>query len=146
MKTISLGSDHAGYLLKEKVKTHLQTQGYQILDFGTHDETSCDYPDYCRPAAESVASQESLYGIVFGGSGNGEAMVTNKVDNVRCTVCWDVQTAQLAKQHNNANMISIGARLVSEHVAILIVDAWLNATFEGGRHIKRLDKLAQGSR
>ncbi len=92
MKTISLGSDHAGYLLKEKVKAHLQAQSYQILDFGTHDETSCDYPNYCRPAAESVASQESLYGIVFGGSGNGEAMVTNKVDNVRCTVCLWLDT------------------------------------------------------
>ncbi len=146
MKTIAFGSDHAGYLLKEKVKEYLRSKGYQPVDFGTHSEISCDYPDYCRPAAESVAGKENLNGIIFGGSGNGEAMVANNVAGVRSAVCWDVQTVQLAKEHNNANMISIGARMVSAHEAILFVDAWLNAVFQGGRHIKRLDKLAQGSR
>lgn len=142
MQTIALGSDHAGYLLKEKVKAHLQSKGYHLLDFGTHDQAPCDYPDYCRPAAESVAKKESFCGLVFGGSGNGEAMVANKVKGVRCAVCWNVQTAQLAKEHNDANMLSLGARLISEEDALSMVDAWLDARFQGGRHVRRLEKMA----
>jgi len=138
---IALASDHAGFNYKEKVKKHLESAGYTVNDFGTHDSSSCDYPDFVRPAAESVANGENSAGIVFGGSGNGEAIVANKVKGIRCGVCWNETSARLTKEHNNANVISIGERLVEESELYLIVDAWLNATFEGGRHQLRIDKI-----
>ena len=141
MKTISLGTDHAGYVLKEKIKKYLIDNHFKVNDFGAFDDTSSDYPDYCRPAAESVARGESDLGIVFGGSGNGEAMVANKVRGIRCALCWNVESAKLAKQHNNANMISLGARMISDELAIEIVQAWLDEKFEGGRHLDRLKKI-----
>lgn len=141
MTKIALGTDHAGYALKERIKTHVIKKGYQVIDFGTESEEPVDYPDFCRPAAHSVASGECALGMVFGGSGNGEAMVANKVIGVRCAVCWDTNSARLAKEHNNANMIAIGQRMVTTQEGIDIVDAWLNATFQGGRHQKRIDKL-----
>jgi len=141
MKKIALGTDHAGYQMKEVIKAHLNKKGYEVIDFGTESEKAVDYPDYCRPAAESVARGNCDGGIVFGGSGNGEAMVANKVVGIRCGVCWNVESARLTKEHNNANVIAIGGRMVSEKEGIKIVDAWLNAEFEGGRHQKRIDKL-----
>jgi ribose 5-phosphate isomerase B len=138
---IALASDHAGFNYKEKVKKHLESEGYTVKDFGTYDSSSCDYPDFIRPAAESVAIGENSAGIVFGGSGNGEAIVANKVKGIRCGVCWNETSARLTKEHNNANVISIGERLVDESELYLIVDAWLNATFEGGRHQLRIDKI-----
>lgn len=141
MKKIALGSDHAGFNMKEAIKIHLRSQGYLIVDFGTDSEAPVDYPDFCRPAAESVAKGESDLGIVFGGSGNGEAMVANKVAGIRCGLCWNEESARLTKEHNNANMISIGARMVSVTDSIKIVDAWLNAEFQGGRHQARIDKI-----
>jgi ribose 5-phosphate isomerase B len=141
MRKIALGTDHAGYKTKEIIKEHLRSKGYVVEDFGTHNDISCDYPDYCRPAAESVAKKENELGIVFGGSGNGEAMVANKVKGIRCGVCWSVESAKLTKEHNNANMIAIGERMVSENEAIDIVEAWLNSEYEGGRHQNRIDKL-----
>ncbi|THB74186.1 MAG: ribose 5-phosphate isomerase B [Desulfobulbaceae bacterium] len=141
MNTISLGSDHAGYILKEKIKIFLENKGYKINDFGCFSEEASDYPDYCYPAALSVATGESDFGIVFGGSGNGEAMVANKVRGVRCGVCWNIESARLTKQHNNANMIAIGARMVSESEALEMVHTWLNEKFEGGRHLNRLSKM-----
>ena len=142
MKKMAIASDHAGYPLKEVLKTHLESQGYVIRDFGTDGDDPVDYPDYIHPAAKSVAEGQNDFGIVIGGSGNGEAIVANKVRGVRCALCWNVQSARLAKQHNNANMISIGARMVSVHEALSIVDAWLTAVFEGGRHIRRIEKIS----
>ncbi len=141
MTKIAFGADHAGYQMKEAIKAHLEKKGCQIVDFGTASEAAVDYPDYCRPAAESVARGDCDCGVVFGGSGNGEAMVANKVAGIRCGVCWNVESARLTKEHNNANVIALGGRMVSEAEGIAIVDAWLNATFEGGRHQQRIEKI-----
>jgi ribose 5-phosphate isomerase B len=141
MKVIALGTDHAGYDLKEKIKKHLISVGYQVSDFGANSNEPSDYPDFCKPAAQSVTKKKCDLGIVFGGSGNGEAMVANKLPGIRCGVCWNTVSARLSKEHNNANMISIGARMVSEPEAIEIVETWLNATFEGGRHQRRIEKI-----
>lgn len=141
MKKVALGTDHAGYKMKELIKDHLSQKGYEVVDFGTDSEEAVDYPDYCRPAAESVARGECDFGVVFGGSGNGEAMVANKVVGVRCGVCWNVESARLSKEHNNANVIAIGERMVSQTEGQKIVDAWLEAEFQGGRHQKRIDKI-----
>jgi len=138
---IALGTDHAGFQLKELIKKHLESKGYVIRDFGTNSDHSVDYPDYIRPAAESVANGESDLAIVLGGSGNGEAMVANKVEGIRCALCWNEKSARLAKEHNNANVISIGARMVTEATGIRIVDSWLKAEFQGGRHKRRIDKI-----
>ncbi len=141
MKTIALGTDHAGFKMKEAIKAHLKSKGYEILDFGTDSEEATDYPDYIRPAAESVAKGESDFGMVFGGSGNGEAMVANKVKGIRCGLCWNEESARLTKEHNDANMISIGGRMVTEEEGIRIADAFLKAVFQGGRHQKRIGKI-----
>ena len=142
MMTISLGADHAGFLLKEYVKSYLVSQKYQVLDFGTDSENPVDYPDFIFPAAQSVAEGKAEVGIVFGGSGNGEAIVANKVYKIRCAVCWNEDSARLAKEHNNANIISLGARLVKKEDALKIVNAWLSATFQGDRHLRRIQKIA----
>ena len=141
MKTIALGTDHAGFLLKEAVKKHLSNKGFQIVDLRTDSEEAVDYADFVIPAAETVAKSEADLGIVFGGSGNGEAIAANKVKGVRCALCWSVQSATLAKQHNNANVIALGGRMVSEELALEIVDRWLDESFEGGRHLRRIQKL-----
>jgi len=138
---IAMGSDHAGFRYKGMIRTHLEKCGHQILDFGTFSAESCDYPDFVRPAAECVAQGRADAGIVLGGSGNGEAMVANKVRGIRCAVCWNRQTAELAKTHNNANMISIGERTVTPELALQIVDTWLSSVFEGGRHERRIGKI-----
>jgi ribose 5-phosphate isomerase B len=138
---IALGTDHAGFEYKEAIKKHLQALGYEVQDFGTFSNESVDYPLFIRPAAESVADGLCDLGIVLGGSGNGEAMAANKVKGVRCALCWSEETAKLAKEHNNANVLSIGQRQISEELAIKIVDTWLNAEFEGGRHTRRIEML-----
>jgi len=138
---IALGTDHAGYDYKEAVKKHLQTLGHEVQDFGTFSDESVDYPEFVRPAAQSVADGLCDLGVVFGGSGNGEAMAANKVTGVRCALCWSEETARLAKEHNNANVISIGQRQISEELALKIIDAWLQAEFEGGRHTRRIEML-----
>jgi len=138
---IALGTDHAGFEYKEAIKKHLQTLGHEVQDFGTFSNESVDYPLFIRPAAESVADGLCDLGIVLGGSGNGEAMAANKVKGVRCALCWSEETAKLAKEHNNANVLSIGQRQISEELAIKIVDTWLNAEFEGGRHTRRIEML-----
>jgi len=143
MKRIALGTDHAGYRLKETIKSHLKSNGFNVIDFGTDSETAVDYPDFIRPAAQSVASGESDLGVVLGGSGNGEAIVANKVKGIRCAVCWNEESARLAKEHNNANVISIGARMVSEQEGIRIVNTWLKAEFQGGRHLRRIEKIEE---
>ena len=138
---ISLGTDHAGFSHKEAIKAFLLENGHETKDFGTFSDESVDYPDFVRPAAEAVAEGLCDLGVVLGGSGNGEAMAANKVKGVRCALCWSAETAKLAKQHNDANVISLGQRQISEELALEIVSTWLNATFEGGRHKRRIEML-----
>jgi len=135
---IAVASDHAGYAYKERIKAHLTATGHEVEDFGTDSEESVDYPKYIRPAAESVARGECDRAIVLGGSGNGEAMTANRVRGVRCAVCWDETSARLAREHNDANAIALGQRLLSIEEALLIVDIWLATEFEGGRHTDRI--------
>ena len=138
---ISLGSDHAGFRYKEKIKTLLVELGHEVMDFGTSSEEPVDYPLFIRPAAEAVAQGECDRGIVFGGSGNGEAMAANKVHGVRCALCWNEETARLSRQHNDANVLSIGQRVIPEETAVALVQVWLSTAFEGGRHVRRIAML-----
>ena len=138
---ISLGSDHAGFLYKEKVKELLTSLGHEVKDFGTSSEEPVDYPLFIRPAAEAVVRGECERGIVFGGSGNGEAMAANKVHGVRCALCWNLESARLSRQHNDANVLSLGERLIEENLALEIVQVWLMTEFEGGRHAARVAML-----
>jgi ribose 5-phosphate isomerase B len=138
---IALASDHAGFRYKSAVAEHLREMGHEVVDFGTSSEEPVDFPDFVRPAALSVARGECERGIVFGGSGNGEAMAANRVRGVRCAVAWNEESARLARAHNDANMLSLGQRLLSEQEALAIVDVWLSAPFDGGRHQARIEKL-----
>ena len=138
---IAIGSDHAGFLYKEMIKDHLLPRGHTVHDFGTHSADPVDYPLFIRPVAEAVARGEFERGIVLGGSGNGEAIVANRVPGIRCALCWNVESARLSRAHNNANVISIGGRMVSDNEAIAIVDTWLATPFEGGRHQRRIDLI-----
>jgi len=138
---IALGSDHAGFQYKEKVKELLGTLGHEVQDFGTFNEKPVDYPVFIRLAAEAVARGECDRAIVFGGSGNGEAMAANKVRGVRCALCWNEELARLSRQHNDANALSIGERVVAEELALRIVRTWLETAFEGGRHVRRVAQL-----
>jgi ribose 5-phosphate isomerase B len=138
---IAIASDHAGFSYKEQIKTVLIEQGHKVKDFGTHTTEVCDYPDFIRPAAEAVAAGKFERGIVLGGSGNGEAMVANKVPGVRCAVCWDLRSAKLSREHNDANMLSLGKRMMSIHEALEIIELWLKTPFEGGRHLLRIKKI-----
>ncbi len=135
---IAIASDHAGFRYKEGIKKHLLEKGCEVRDFGTNSPEPVDYPLFIRPAAEAVARGECDRGVVLGGSGNGEAMVANKVKGIRCAVCWNTDTARLAMEHNNANIISIGERMVTLDAALKIVDTWLASKFEGGRHERRI--------
>ena len=138
---IAIGSDHAGFRYKEKIKEYLAELAYEVTDFGTDSEVPVDYPLFIRPVALAVASGEVERGVVFGGSGNGEAMAANRVKGVRCALCWNSESARLARQHNDANMISLGQRLITEEVALEIVRVWLDTPFEGGRHLRRIQLL-----
>jgi ribose 5-phosphate isomerase B len=138
---ISLGTDHAGFRYKEKVKELLASLGHEVKDFGTWSEEPVDYPLFVRPAAQAVANGECDRGIVFGGSGNGEAMAANKVRGVRCALCWNEESARLSRLHNDANVLSLGERMIPEELALEIVRIWLTTPFEGGRHAKRIAQL-----
>ncbi len=138
---IAIASDHAGFRYKEAIKAYLQQGGHEVVDFGTDSAESCDYPKYIRPAAEAVARGDCERGIVLGGSGNGEAIVANRVRGVRCALCWSIETAKLGRSHNDANAISIGERQVSQELALQIVQAWLDTPFEGGRHLNRIRQI-----
>ena len=138
---ISLGTDHAGFHYKEKVKELLGQLGPEVKDFGTFTDEPVDYPLFIRPAAEAVANGECERGIVFGGSGNGEAIAANKVRGVRCALCWNEETARLSRQHNDANVLSMGERVIPEETALAIVRVWLTTAFEGGRHAQRIAQL-----
>jgi ribose 5-phosphate isomerase B len=138
---ISLATDHAGFLYKEKIKKLLGTLGHEVKDFGTFSEEPVDYPIFIPPAAEAVVRGECDRGIVFGGSGNGEAMAANKVHGARCALCWNEESARLSRQHNDANVLSIGQRMIPEELALKIVRVWLETAFEGGRHAHRVAQL-----
>ena len=138
---IAIGSDHAGFRYKEKIKQFLTEQGHEVRDFGTNSEESVDYPVFIRPVAEAVASGEAERGIVLGGSGNGEAMMANRIRGVRCALCWNEETAKLSRAHNDANALSLGERVISEEMALRIVQIWLETPFEGGRHVRRIEML-----
>jgi len=138
---IALASDHAGFEYKEAIREWLAMRGHEVKDFGTSSNASVDYPDYIRPAAEAVARGECERGIVLGGSGNGEAIVANKVRGVRCGLCWSEESARLNRQHNDANVLSLGQRMISRELALRIVEIWLTTVFEGGRHLARVRKI-----
>jgi ribose 5-phosphate isomerase B len=139
---IALGSDHAGVRYKLIIGRYLKSLGHDVHDLGPYTETpAVDYPQYIRPVAERVASGEFERGIVLGGSGNGEAIVANRVKGIRCGLCWNVESAQLTREHNNANIISLGQRMVSEETAIEIVKAFLDTPFGGGRHERRIKAI-----
>jgi len=138
---IAIASDHAGYVYKEESKKRRDGAGHEVVDFGTDSTESCDYPRFIRPAAEAVANGECDRGIVLGGSGNGEAMCANRLRGVRCALCWDARTARLAREHNDANMLSIGERQYPLDVALEIVKVWLETGFDGGRHARRIAQL-----
>ena len=138
---IALGTDHAGYRRKEQVKELLESLGHEVVDFGTFSDEAVDYPKFIRPAAEAVARGECERAIVFGGSGNGEAMAANKVRGIRCALCWNEEVARLSRQHNDANVLSLGERVIPEETALAVVRVWLTTEFEGGRHARRIAQL-----
>ena len=135
---IAIASDHAGFAYKQRIIDHLTRQGHEIVDFGTDSDARCDYPVFIRPAAAAVADGQCERGIVLGGSGNGEAIVANRVAGVRCSLCWDIRSARLARQHNDANVLSLGQRMMAVEEALEIVDLWLATGFDGGRHADRI--------
>ena len=142
---IAIGSDHAGFEYKEKIRQMLAQLGHEVKDFGTYSSEPVDYPVFIRPVAEAVARGEFERGIVLGGSGNGEAIVANKVKGIRCGLCWNLETARLNRQHNNANVLSLGERMLTLEMALEIVKVWLETPFEGGRHQKRIEQIESAS-
>ena len=136
-----MGSDHAGFPYKALLLAAARAQGHEVEDFGTDSTDPVDYPRFIRPVAEAVASGAYERGIVLGGSGNGEAIVANRVRGVRCTVCWNVESARLARAHNDSNVLSLGARLISEDEALAILEVWLTTPFDGGRHALRIAQI-----
>ncbi|WP_207491898.1 ribose 5-phosphate isomerase B [Aridibaculum aurantiacum] len=141
-KPIAIGADHAGYEYKEALKAYLQEKNLQVTDFGTHSPDSVDYPDFAHPTASSVESEETGFGILVCGSANGVAITANKHAKIRAAICWKIEIAQLARQHNNANILCIPARFVSLDEAKQMVDHFIETRFEGGRHQGRVDKIS----
>jgi len=138
---IAIASDHAGFDYKETIKRHLVAGGYDVVDFGADSAESCDYPDIVRPAAQAVADGQCQRGIVLGGSGNGEAIVSNRIPGIRATVCWDLDSARFARLHNDSNVLSLGQRMIPPEKLLQIVEMWLTTEFERGRHKRRIDKI-----
>jgi ribose 5-phosphate isomerase B len=138
---IAIASDHAGFRYKTSIVRHLRERGHEVLDFGTSSTEPVDYPDFIRLAADAVATGRCERGIVLGGSGNGEAIAANRFRGVRCALCWNEESARLGRLHNDANMISLGERMMTEAIALAIVDIWLATPFEGGRHVTRIRKI-----
>jgi ribose 5-phosphate isomerase B len=139
---IALGADHAGYPLKSLVAKHLADAGHEVIDLGTDSEESVDYPSFCAAVGRAVVGGEADTGIVMGGSGQGEAIAANKVHGVRAALCHDEWTARFARLHNDANVLSMGGRLLGEALALAIVDVFLDTDFEGDRHVRRLEQIA----
>jgi len=138
---IAIASDHAGFRLKGIVSEHLTKHGHEVTDLGTDSEEPVDYPTFCAAAGRAVVNDDADFGIVMGGSGQGEQIAANKVHGVRAALCYDETTARLARTHNNANVLSLGARLLGETLALAVVDVFLGTGFEGGRHIARVEQL-----
>ena len=138
---IAIGSDHAGFHYKEQIKKFLKENGHEFHDFGTHSDKAVDYPLYIRPVAEAVSRREYDRGIILGGSGNGEAMVANRIEGIRCALCWNTESAIFARKHNDANMLSLGERMISPDQALEIVKTWLETPFDGGRHLRRIKQI-----
>lgn len=138
---IAIGSDHAGFHYKTLIVRALEERGHDVTDLGTHSADPVDYPRFIRPVAEGVARGDYERGIVLGGSGNGEAMVANRVRGVRCALCWNLESARLSRAHNDANVLSLGERLVPESELLPIVDCWLETPFDGGRHLQRIRQI-----
>lgn len=140
---IAIGSDHAGFLLKQELKAFLEREGHEVLDVGTDSEEPVDYPVFCAAAARAVAEGAAQRGILLGGSGQGEQIAANKVHGVRAALCNDLYTARLSREHNDANVLTIGARIVAPTLAKEIVRLWLAASFEGGRHARRVEEISE---
>lgn len=140
---IAIGSDHAGFRYKSLIVDMLREEGHDVTDMGTDSEEAVDYPLFIRPVAESVARGDHDRGIVLGGSGNGEAIVANRVRGIRCTLCWNVESARLGRAHNDANVLSIGERMVTESEMRDIIRTWLSTPFDGGRHERRIREIDQ---
>ena len=138
---IAIGSDHAGFRYKGLLIGWLREAGHEVDDFGTNSEESVDYPLFIRPVAEAVALGDYDRGIVLGGSGNGEAIVANRVRGIRCTICWNIDAARFARAHNDSNVLSIGQRLTAEGDLRAILETWLTTPFEGGRHLRRIEEI-----
>ena len=139
---ISIGSDHAGFRLKTVIIEHLIAAGHQIIDVGTDSEAPVDYPKFCAASAREVILGRADWGIVIGGSGQGESIAANKVHGIRAALCHDEFTARLSRAHNNANVLSLGARVLAPELALVILDTWLATSFEGGRHVARILQVA----
>jgi ribose 5-phosphate isomerase B len=140
---IAIASDHAGFVLKGIVADHLRSQGHQVDDLGTDSEEPVDYPKFCAACARAVVAGPADFGIVLGGSGHGEQIAANKVHGARAALCHDEFTARLSRQHNDANVLSLGARILAPELALVIVDVWLATAFEGGRHLARIAEVAE---
>ena len=138
---IAIGSDHAGYALKENLKEHLESLGHEVEDVGTHSEEPADYPPFCAAVGRAVREGKAERGVVLGGSGQGEQIAANKVRGVRAALCNDLFTAALSREHNDANVLSMGARIVAPALARAILDRWLETAFEGDRHVRRIQQI-----
>jgi ribose 5-phosphate isomerase B len=141
-KTIPIGCDHAGFEMKQVIIQHLKGKNYQLIDKGCFSTDSIDYPDFAHPVAELIESNEGMKGILLCGSGNGINMTANKHQGVRSALCWTTEIAELARLHNNANILTLPARFISTELALEIVDTFFSTEFEGGRHQKRVEKIA----
>lgn len=142
-RLVALAADHRGLHLKETLKDLLKSKGYEVKDFGTNSQESCDYPDYGIPAAQAVAGGQAFQGILMCATGNGMAMSANKVKGIRAALCFSPEMARLARAHNDSNVLVLAADFVSEETAKEIAEAWLDSSFEGGRHERRIDKIKQ---
>ncbi len=140
---IAIGSDHAGFEYKQALRQKLEALGHAVMDFGTHSKEPVDYPLFIRPVAEAVARSQAERGVVLGGSGNGEAIVANRVKGIRCALCWNEESARLARQHNDANLLSLGQRMMTLEAALEILRIWLETPFDGGRHLRRIRLIDQ---
>lgn len=139
--SIGIACDHAGYDYKEKLKEYLKLEGFEVKDYGTYSDESTDYPDYAHPLAKAIENNNHNYGITICGSGNGINMTANKYQKIRAALCWNVEIAELARLHNNANICSLPARYIDYNLAKEIVNKFLNTKFEGGRHLRRIEKI-----
>lgn len=141
MKKIALGSDHGGFELKVEIKKYLEAKGYEVLDFGTNDGSSVDYPDYAKPVGKAVVSKEADCGILICGTGIGISIAANKIEGIRAALCHNVWTTRLTREHNDANVLCMGGRVIGPGIALEMVDVFLDTEFEGGRHATRVGKI-----